>query len=46
MIFSIDMAHPWASSPRTIGSLAIMYLCTFFIKNHDESIGDDVHDDT
>jgi len=32
LILPIDMGHPWASNPKSIGSLATMYLCLFFIK--------------
>lgn len=30
---SIDMAHPWAKSPTTIGSISTMYLCILFMKD-------------
>jgi len=29
----IDMGHPWAKSPNTIGSIATMYLSILFMRD-------------
>jgi hypothetical protein len=30
---TIDMGHPWARSPTTIGSIATMYLSILFMRD-------------
>ena len=32
----LDYQHPWATSPKTFGSLASMYLAILFMKEDDE----------
>jgi len=32
----INMDHPWAKSPTTIGSISSMYLSILFLKEHRE----------
>ena len=38
LAFPVNMGHPWAGSPNTLGSLCVMYLSILFIrfKDHDD----------
>ncbi len=34
----VNMGHPWANSPQTIGSLTLMYLTIIFTRHSENEI--------